>query len=171
MGVLAFITGVGLLSACAARPAPQAGAPAPAAADEVQSYEPTPEPGAEDDTVAVMSLDQAAASFEQAESQISEMLAAATAPPAPDDSEVDEPGAASPAKPAPRRLNEYADGPQRCHSVCRALASMQRSASRLCELTGGDDPRCDDVRGRVEQARQLVLDACPSCIVARPTDE
>jgi len=171
LGVCAFIAALGLLSACASKPAMEASAPAQPATDEVQSYEPAPEPGAEDDEVAVMSLDQAAATFEQAELRIAEMLRAGVAPPANNGGDEAPGDTESMSKPAARRLNEYGDGPDRCLSACQALASMQRSASRLCELTGEDDPRCGDVRDRVEQARQLVVDACPSCIVAQSIDE
>jgi len=173
LGALGLATALVLLSACAAKPAMEAGAPAQPAPAGVTSEEPAAEPGADDDTMAVMTLDDAAASFEQAELQLTELLRLAAAPPTGPDAGDETPGEAeTPGRPAPaRRLNEHGDGPDRCLSACRALASMQRSATRLCELTGEEDPRCEDVRDRVERARQLVLDACPSCIVAQPADE
>ena len=42
--------------------------------------------------------------------------------------------------------------PDRCSQACRALSSMKRSADRLCELTGSEDPRCTDVVSRYERA-------------------
>jgi hypothetical protein len=52
---------------------------------------------------------------------------------------------------------------QRCTRVCGALASMERSARQLCELTGDDDPRCQGVSTRVKAARKLVEEGCPAC--------
>ncbi len=51
----------------------------------------------------------------------------------------------------------------RCSLACRALGSMQRSAERLCELTGSVDDRCVDVRARVSRATARVTRACPAC--------
>ena len=51
----------------------------------------------------------------------------------------------------------------RCERACRALASMDRSAERLCELAGEDDSRCASVRQRVRAAGDLVASACPGC--------
>jgi len=52
-----------------------------------------------------------------------------------------------------------------CAVACTALASMQRSAERLCELEPG--PRCDEVRERVETARGRVAERCPTCEALR----
>ncbi len=174
VGVLAAIAALGLLSACAAKPAQEASTPAqapPAQAPPagVQSYGQADEPS--DDDMAVMSLDQAAAAFEEAELRISGLLGmGGAAPPVAirgDEAQVDTASVANSA----RRTSGLAEGPDRCLIACRALASMQRSATRLCELTGEDDVRCEDVRDRVEQARQLVSGECPSCIVAQLSDE
>ena len=51
----------------------------------------------------------------------------------------------------------------RCVFSCRALASMARSATRLCMLTGVDDIRCQSAQGRVRAARALVRRSCPAC--------
>ena len=50
-----------------------------------------------------------------------------------------------------------------CAVACSALASMARSADRLCGLTGPDDPACHDALGRVEAATARVRAACPGC--------
>jgi hypothetical protein len=63
------------------------------------------------------------------------------------------------AAPAPPRAS--ADP---CLVACRALASMRRSAARLCELSGATrDPRCDDARARVARAEERVRARCPAC--------
>lgn len=51
----------------------------------------------------------------------------------------------------------------RCERACQALASMRRSAERLCELTGEADERCASVRQRLENAADLVRRSCSSC--------
>ncbi len=51
----------------------------------------------------------------------------------------------------------------RCTRACKALASMQRSASQLCELAGGDDDRCKSAQLRVDAADRLVRQSCESC--------
>jgi len=54
-----------------------------------------------------------------------------------------------------------------CISLCKALASMQRAADHLCELSkdAGDDgkKRCDDAQGRVTEARGRVKSSCGGC--------
>ena len=64
-------------------------------------------------------------------------------------------------------LSKLDDG-QRCTRACKALASMKRSADSFCEMTGEDDPRCKNLRERVESARTLVAERCPSCNAAKP---
>lgn len=51
-----------------------------------------------------------------------------------------------------------------CAVACRALASMIRSADRICEIDPG--PPCAEARAKVEAARQKVLAACPDCTAA-----
>ncbi len=51
----------------------------------------------------------------------------------------------------------------RCVFACRALASMARSATRLCLLTGVGDRRCQSAQNRVRAARVLVRSSCPAC--------
>lgn len=56
-----------------------------------------------------------------------------------------------------------------CAVACRALASMQRAADRLCALDPG--PRCAAARAKVADATDRVRAACPECDVgasARP---
>lgn len=52
-----------------------------------------------------------------------------------------------------------------CRNACRALASMDRAAGRLCGLTQGDpEPRrCDDAKQRVYSARDRVKATCGQC--------
>jgi hypothetical protein len=51
----------------------------------------------------------------------------------------------------------------RCTRACRSLGSMQRSATRLCDLTGDEHTRCQSVTTRVDAARKMVRESCPSC--------
>ncbi len=53
-----------------------------------------------------------------------------------------------------------------CAVACRALGSMQRAADRICVLSPG--PACDDARGKVDDARRRVREACPMCAAERP---
>lgn len=48
----------------------------------------------------------------------------------------------------------------RCTTVCRALASMRRSAEQICTL---DASRCTDARARVTRAEDRAKSACPAC--------
>jgi len=50
-----------------------------------------------------------------------------------------------------------------CTTACRALASMERAAEHLCDLSGSDDTRCDSARARVKSATERVYAQCPSC--------
>ena len=79
------------------------------------------------------------------------------------DAEEDEPVAPQ-AQPAP-----YADRTtkstqeRRCTTACRALASMDRAATKVCDLAGSEDRRCDGARTRFSAARDLVRRSCPTC--------
>ncbi len=69
-------------------------------------------------------------------------------------------GAAAPSK---------EDSAGSCSIACRALASMRRSADRLCELAPSaspDAPRCDDARERVGKAERRVRERCPGCVAS-----
>jgi len=51
-----------------------------------------------------------------------------------------------------------------CRRACRALASMARSATRICALEPpGSGDRCKSARQRVARARNRVRDACGEC--------
>ena len=50
-----------------------------------------------------------------------------------------------------------------CDLVCRALASMRRSADRICELVGDKDPRCTQARKQVDDAAHRVEGAGCTC--------
>jgi hypothetical protein len=103
---------------------------------------------------------EAETSFEQAEQDLQALLtgqdglaagAEAHEPPT-----GDRPDELSQQKALPQRVN-------RCERACRALASMDRSAERLCQLTGDEDGRCLSVRERVRVAGELVANVCPAC--------
>lgn len=51
-----------------------------------------------------------------------------------------------------------------CHTACRALGSMRRSADRICELEP-EEPgnRCERARRRLRDAEQRVHDGCGAC--------
>jgi hypothetical protein len=50
-----------------------------------------------------------------------------------------------------------------CSTACSALASMERAASHLCNLTGDGDARCQSARTRTQSAAARVRASCPSC--------
>jgi hypothetical protein len=54
-----------------------------------------------------------------------------------------------------------------CASMCKALASMERAADHLCDLTkdgGADDKkRCDDAQAKVVNARERIKSSCGAC--------
>jgi hypothetical protein len=52
-----------------------------------------------------------------------------------------------------------------CVRGCKALASMQRSSERICELNGPSDPgsRCQKARDRLQAAREVLTKRCGSC--------
>lgn len=58
---------------------------------------------------------------------------------------------------------EGASAGSTCDLVCRALASMRRSADRICEIVGDEDPRCTQARGRVSDAAHRVESASCTC--------
>lgn len=147
--LLALSTGCG---AGAAKQAPDAAEPAaemPADAGgdaEVNSAEPA-------------TVDEAAADFESAESSLEGLLVGGAA---------DEPTAPAPTPDGGStnttpEARPYSAAGGRCSRACRALASMRRSANRLCGLTSQDDPRCVNVVDRLERAEQRVKANCPSC--------
>ena len=51
-----------------------------------------------------------------------------------------------------------------CATACKALASMQRAADRLCKMDPG--PSCTKARSVVDSATHRVRDACPTCASA-----
>ena len=52
-----------------------------------------------------------------------------------------------------------------CTAACEALASMQRAASRICELDSG--PRCAAARDKVERTRRRLLEAALNLLQRR----
>lgn len=85
--------------------------------------------------------------------------------PAPPPAAPEEPGAGSeePRKKAEASAAEDASVGSTCDLVCKALASMRRSADRICEITGDEDPRCTKARGRVSDAASRVERAGCTC--------
>ncbi len=76
--------------------------------------------------------------------------------PEPRDKDVPAPEAADDA-PAPGSVGSA------CDLVCRALASMRRSADGICSLTSEQHERCTGARGRVELASRQVAAAGCQC--------
>lgn len=66
--------------------------------------------------------------------------------------------AAPPASAPPER-----DERARCVIACKALGSMRRAASRMCDLVGDADAGCVDVRGRLARSEARVSTVCPGC--------
>ncbi|MEQ9322538.1 MAG: hypothetical protein RIF41_25450 [Polyangiaceae bacterium] len=112
--------------------------------------------------------DQAEAKFEAAEEDLQRLMVTKVEKSAEgEDATTDDDGEQRPA-PAPpatqqERRYEASSKAARCDRACAALGSMQRSAARLCELTGDGDARCQSVRVRVESAEELVRRFCPAC--------
>lgn len=52
-----------------------------------------------------------------------------------------------------------------CDKACRALASMKRSAERICELAGSTDARCTSAQSRVARAKERVERSGCACRV------
>ncbi|MDI1481389.1 hypothetical protein [Polyangium sp. y55x31] len=50
-----------------------------------------------------------------------------------------------------------------CMTACRALQSMGRAATHLCDLAGEGDTRCANAKDRVRRAEDLVRQRCPGC--------
>jgi hypothetical protein len=51
-----------------------------------------------------------------------------------------------------------------CATACRALGSMQRALTKLCELDDdAETARCETARSRVARAEARVRDRCPVC--------
>ncbi len=60
---------------------------------------------------------------------------------------------------APKR----AETPSPCQTACKALASMRRSAERICEIVGEPDARCTRARERVDESSTRVEKAGCVC--------
>ena len=187
-----------LLNACGGS---QPASDAPAAGQAPMSASPAAEPvdasSAQDPSL--QSLDQLAASFEQAERRLAELdlaeLDSADSGSA-DSGSADSgsadsgsgdfglerqddkpdtkagPKAGGVAREAELSKKKMADRrAERCTVACRALASMRRSAVGLCRMAGEDDPRCESVSRRAERARVAVARACPACASAEARQE
>jgi len=62
----------------------------------------------------------------------------------------------SPTGPEPEPEPKDKPDPVACATVCKAFASMQRAAQRLCDLAGQDDQRCVEAKTKVEQNEKRV---------------
>jgi len=113
-------------------------------------------------------LDQAALSFDEAEQELAGLMDGSVSSAADDDAadraeeRAPPPSPGEPAEPA-QLARPSKSASNACTRACRALSSMKRSASRLCDLTGSDDPRCEDVSDRYERANTRVARWCSSC--------
>ena len=134
---------------CASSAAKAPGAP------ETPEAEAPAEDGGDVDEEVPTSIDGAAAELARAESQVLAALGpnhGADGQPPP------------PAQPRAEREEAYgATAGDRCRVACRALASMQRAASRLCSIAGEDDARCHRADRRVSHATDLVHRSCSTC--------
>lgn len=75
-----------------------------------------------------------------------------------------EPVSAPPAKQGEaREMSAQTEGADGCATACRALSSMRRAATHLCELAGDGDARCDSAKGRVANAEERVRASCSDC--------
>jgi hypothetical protein len=50
-----------------------------------------------------------------------------------------------------------------CKSACRALESMRRSATRICEIAGNDNERCTWARQKLSASEERVQRAGCAC--------
>ena len=50
-----------------------------------------------------------------------------------------------------------------CFTACRALHSMGRAATHLCDMAGEDNDRCASAKDRLRRAEELVRQRCPDC--------
>ena len=127
------------LAACQ-RAMPQAGAKEPSA-------ERTSAEAAAD--LQPMSVEGAVAELDRAEREVNQAFGGETKPASP--------------MPDPRAGTGLGgDAGDPCVIACRALGSMVRAASRLCELAG-EGERCDAANVRVKSASERVRGACPGC--------
>jgi hypothetical protein len=110
----------------------------------------------QNEQVVLAQLGQAAPSGGPAEKRKAEQETAAPA---------SAPAAATDEKAPARAEPRAAPGaPTPCADACRAFGSMQRSAGRICELTGNDHERCTRARERVRTAETRLTQAgcvCP----------
>ncbi len=163
------------LAACAAarEPAPEASAPQAAGAETMA---PTIAAGAAgatdaqptyDQPRAATSVDQALADLQRAEGELGLAFQALGGGPArkstaqgPAPDSTIPPGRAEAPATAPRSAAEAELTSDPCLSACRALASMTRATTHLCDLTGDADQRCDNARTRLRSARERVEGSC-----------
>jgi hypothetical protein len=138
--------------------------------------------------VSTAELDAALQAFGDGERQLAELLAVeagglAPASPPRERSADEAPAAAAREddlersakkdRPAPKATaSRYAEpspaagpsnGAGRCSTACKALDSMRRAASRMCDLLGDGDAQCSDARGRLARSEARVASVCPSC--------
>lgn len=50
-----------------------------------------------------------------------------------------------------------------CRNACRALASMDRAAGRICALEGRGEQRCDGAKDTLRSSRDRVKQTCGEC--------
>jgi hypothetical protein len=62
-----------------------------------------------------------------------------------------------------REMSAQSEGADGCATACRALSSMRRAATHLCDLAGDSDARCDSAKGRVANAEERVRASCSEC--------
>lgn len=177
---LSALWAVPLALACAAAPRSEAPAtaPAPAPAQAAPSAPDTSE-------VDALERDLSAAENELLDRLASgERVAIASheddgpgqgaGPPAPPAAEAAPPAPAKPAtasgkdrdetRPAPVERKKKAEDTQNdCQLACRAMASMRRSAARICEIVSEANERCSGAHRRVDDAQRRIEQARCAC--------
>jgi hypothetical protein len=124
------------------------------------SSQPTPKVGSEPPA----NVEEAERTLSDAENDLNATLFEGGAQPSPEESrDVSPSPPAPPGEPQPMAEADSERRQQRCTRACKALASMERAADGLCELTGDGDDRCESARERLRAARELVRRTCSVC--------
>jgi hypothetical protein len=70
-------------------------------------------------------------------------------------------GLAAGAAPVSPQYDSASSSP--CETACRALASMNRAATHLCNLAGQESESCSNARERLRAATERVRQSCSEC--------
>lgn len=172
LGVALAIPALLALAGCAVS-SEQAAATTPAGAGAETAATPSPtqaEPAYQQPTAApAANIDQVLADLKRAEDDLAlavDALGASKTPKYPGGTPAPTATAGSAGAPppapmtSPQRSVESELSSDPCMTACRALASMTRATTHLCDLAGDADPRCDNARSRLRGARERVHGSC-----------